>query len=198
MPRFEDIKSRLLKILIRRRFIYLFLAAMCFLTALMTYFIDGYLGIYDTLSVSIDGKIDQVVETYQWLRRDGSWVGSAPWGKTVYFSYKIENHEFSEYGAIIEVSLWHDGEELGKLASQSLAIAVFRAGKVNWSIDTLDLEPAPPSSSTPYTYSIFIGSDRIHRELIFYITEPLKQKETEVIIRSRREAPLGAPGSLRK
>jgi hypothetical protein len=170
-------KSRLIETLIKRRFIYLYLSIICFAGFIITYFVDGYMGLYDTLSITIDGKTDQIIEPFQWFRSGGSSVGQARWGKTAYFSWEMGNHEFTPFRANTEVSLWQDGKEVSSLVSQPTRISPFGAGRIEWAIDTLELTPEAPQPTHPSVYYIQIQSGEIKRELKFYIFEPPHHEE---------------------
>ena len=63
-----------------RRFRYLYLALACFVGLVTTYFVDGYMGIYDTLHITT-GEREQKIELYHWLKGDGAWTGGTEWGE---------------------------------------------------------------------------------------------------------------------
>ena len=59
------------------------------------------------------------------------------------------------------------------LVSQHLEIAPFNAAKLEWLLDTLELEPGgTPPLIQPYKYSVVVKSDKMERELSFYIYTP--------------------------
>jgi len=164
---------------IRRRFIYLYLALTCFVGFIIVFFIDGYKGVYDTLYITA-GEREKKVELYQWLRRDGAWSAPARWGEKAFFRYEIDNREFSIYSADIEVSLWHEQKEVRYLISQHMQIARFDKGRLEWALDTTELEPAgaPPGRGASFghpderqihRYLIVIKGDGIERRLEFNI-----------------------------
>ena len=156
----------------KRRRLYLYLALACFLVFILTSFVDGYMGVYDTLYITSDER-EQKVEHYQWLRRGGVGTGDARWGEMAFFRYEIENRGFSTYSADAEVSLWHDKEKVRSLVSQQMQIARFDKAKLEWVLDTVELEPeGPPPPYYPYVYYVIIKSNGIERELKFYILEP--------------------------
>jgi len=156
----------------KRRFIYLYLALGCFVGFATVFFVDGYTGIYDTLCIT-SGEREQKIELYEWLRKEGTSAGGARWGEKVSFCYEISNREFSTYSADTEVSLWHDEEEVRSLASRHMQIAPFGKAKLEWAVDTLELEPsgAPPATH-PYKYLVIIKSGEIERKLKLYIYTP--------------------------
>lgn len=154
------------------RFRYLYLALACFVGLVTTYFVDGYMGIYDTLYITA-GEREQKIELYHWLKGGGAWTGGAEWGKKAFFSYEIDNRKFLSLSTDIEISLWHNQEKVRDLVSQHLEIAPFDTAKLEWLLDTLELEPGgTPSLIQPYKYSVVVKSDKMERELNFYIYTP--------------------------
>ena len=159
----------------KRRLVYLYLSLICFIGFITVFFVDGYMGTYDTLYIT-GGAREQKIELHQWQRRDGNWTGSVWWGQEARFRYEISNREFSPYSADIEVSLWHYEDMVRNLVSQQMLIARFDRATIEWAVDTLALEPeGPPPTTYPYTYFITIKSNGIERELKLYITEPPSQ-----------------------
>lgn len=139
---------------------------------MVTFFVDGYMGLYDTLYITA-GEREQKVELYHWLKGDGAWTGGAQWGGKVFFRYEISNRRFSSYSADIEVSLWRSQENVRDLISQHVQITSFDEGKLEWVLDTVELEPGGiPLLTQPYKYSIVLKSGEMERELRFYIYAP--------------------------
>lgn len=157
----------------RRRLIYLYLALTCFVGFIIVFFVDGYMGVYDTLYMTA-GEREQKVELHQWLRTGGVWGGGARWGEKAFFCYEISNQKFSTYSADIEVSLWHDEELVRPLVSQHLQIGGFGKGTLEWMLDTVELLPddAPPPRHSYNKYYILIKSGEMERKLKFYIFSP--------------------------
>lgn len=154
------------------RFRYLYLALACFVGLVTTYFVDGYMGIYDTLYITA-GEREQKIELYHWLKGGGAWTGGAEWGEKAFFSYEIDNRKFLSLSTDIEISLGHNQEKVRDLVPQRLEIAPFNAAKLEWLLDTLELEPGgTPPLIQPYKYSVVVKSDKTERELNFYIYTP--------------------------
>ena len=153
-----------------RKHLYQFLALVCLLGVIAIWFFDGYMGIYDTLTVD-QGKREQEIELYQWLKADGAWAASGKWGTNVPFHYEVDNRQFSNYAADIEVSLWHDGEKLRHLISQPLLIDAFGEAEVEWVLDTAEIEPSAPVGNSFYEYTIIIRWGETERKLSFYIVQ---------------------------
>lgn len=152
-----------------RRFIYLYLALACFVGVIATFFIDGYMGVYDTLHITA-GEREQKVELYHWLKGSGAWTGGAQWGEKAFFCYEIDNRVFSTYSADIEVSLWHNQGKVCDLAHQQVQITPFGEEKLEWSLDTLELEPGGvPPLMRPYKYCVVMKNGGMERKLNFYI-----------------------------
>ena len=162
----------------KRRRVYLYLALTCFFIFMLTFFVDGYLGIYDTLSITA-GEREQRTELFQWSRSGGAGTGAAQWGEKAFFRYEISNRQFSTYSADAEVSLWHDEKMVRSLVSQHTQIAPFGKGKLEWILDTLELLPSsdvPPPSQAYDKYSILIKSGEVERKLKFYIVTPARPR----------------------
>ena len=159
------------RLVTKRRLVNLYLCLICFIGFITVFFVDGYMGIYDTLYIIV-GEREQKIELHQWLRLGGTSIGDSRWGEKALFRYEIGNHEFSTYSDDIEVSLWHDEELVRTLLSQHIQIARFDQATLEWVLDTVALEPEPPPPFYPYEYYVMIKSGEIERELKFYIAEP--------------------------
>jgi hypothetical protein len=70
-----------------------------------TYFVDGYMGIYDTVYITAGERKQSSIELYQWLQGEGRWTSRVRWGEEIKFEYKIDNRRFSTYSADVEVSV---------------------------------------------------------------------------------------------
>ncbi len=139
---------------------------------MVTFFVDGYMGLYDTLSITA-GEREQKIELYHWLKGDGAWTGGTQWGEKVVFRYEIANRQFSSYSADVEVSLWRSQKNVRDLISQHVQIDSFDEEKLEWVLDTVELEPGGlPPVMQPYKYSVVLKNGEMERELRFYIYAP--------------------------
>ena len=156
----------------RKLFLYLYLALACFIGLFIVVFVDGYMGIYDTLYTTAD-ESKQKIELYHWQMFDGEWTRNAPWGEKVFCRYEISNREFSTYSADIEVSIWHSQKKEYDLIRQHCQIAPFGKEELEWVVDTVALESsgAPPSGEL-YQYRVVIKSNEMERKLNLHISRP--------------------------
>jgi len=51
-----------------RRNLFLYLALTCFLALIVIFFVDGYMGIYDTTYITV-GEQEQIIEPDYWLQQ---------------------------------------------------------------------------------------------------------------------------------
>jgi len=135
---------------------------------------DGYMGIYDTLSITA-GEQEQIIEADTWLRQDKfqfQQTARVDRGEKAFFSYEVDNRRFSSYTADVEVSAWRMQEKVLDVVSQPIAVASFDKGQVEWVIDTTDILPSdiPPEQS--YEYTVIIKRGEIERNIILYVNYP--------------------------
>ncbi len=151
-----------------RRYLYLCLGLACFFGFLAIFFVDGYMGIFDTLEVN-SGRYPQRIEHYQWLRGGGTWSALVEWGEKGFFSYEVANRQFSSYTADIDVSLWQGGEKLRDLISQQISIGAFDKARLEWVLDTVELESYAPKKDSYYEYAVIMRWGEMERKLRLYI-----------------------------
>ncbi|MCJ7654092.1 MAG: hypothetical protein MUO97_02125, partial [Dehalococcoidia bacterium] len=96
--------------------LYLYLALVCFAGILAIFVIDGYLGIYDKIYITVQER-EQVIEPDYWQQRwvkegyEGYSLGVG-WGESIPFRYEIDNRSFSTYSVDVEVSVWRSGQKV--------------------------------------------------------------------------------------
>ena len=151
-----------------RRNLYLGLSIACFLSVIALYFFDGYMGLYDTLTLNA-GKYEQKVELYQWLWGGGAYPADIRWGEKGFFHYEVDNRQFSTYSADVEVSVWHGGEKMRDLLSQHISVGAFDKVGLEWTLDTVELESCAPKEYSYYEYAVIISRGEAERKLRFYI-----------------------------
>ena len=156
---------------VKHKNIFLYLTIVCFVGIILVFIVDGYMGVYDSLSIT-SGEYPQKIEADQWSRQDR--YGYAPSanverGGKVLFKYEVNNRQFSDYTADIEVSVWRSQEKVRDLISQELTVNSFAEGQLEWVMDTAELVPAdlPPEQSYEFTVVIMRGD--IERRIIVYI-----------------------------
>ena len=164
----------------KRRNLFLYLTLACFFGLIAIFIVDGYLGVYDTLSVTA-GEREQVIEPDYWLRqgRDSQWV-NVGWGEQAFFSYEVDNRRFSSYAADIEVSVWHSQEKVRDLVSQSVSIGAFDKGQLEWAVDSVELLPADAPPEQGYQYTVLIRMGEVERRVIMAISPYFSPKPVPV------------------
>ena len=154
------------------RRLFLYLAIACFAGLVAIFVVDGYMGIYDTLYVTV-GEYEQKIEADFWERYDNNvWYTGARAGEKVAFRYEIENHQFSTYSTLIQASVWQENEKLIDLFSEDKSIEPFEKVTVEWTLSTEDLGVSfEPGGYAQYT--VRIGYGEVERRVIvdFYYPE---------------------------
>lgn len=122
-----------------KRNLYLYLAIACFI-GIIAIFVEGYLGIYDTIYITT-GEQERTVEHEYWLRQYSEtphiWVD---WGEKVFFRYELDNRRFLSYSISIQVSMWKENEKILDLFSQDQLIKPFDEAMVEWTLDPENLQ----------------------------------------------------------
>ncbi len=154
----------------RRRNLFLYLTLACFFGLIAIFIADGYMGIYDTL-VMTAGEWEQRIEPEAWLRQERGWIQSinVNWGEKAFFTYEVDNRQFSRYTADVNVSVWHSQEKVQDVVSQPISLDNFAQGQLEWVIDTAELLPAEASPEQGYQYTVVIRRGEIERKVILYV-----------------------------
>jgi len=158
----------------KRRNLFLYLTLVCFLGLIAIFIVDGYMGVYDTLSITA-GEHEQKIEPDYWLRQDRFWSTRVNWGDEAFFRYQVDNRQFSGYTADIEVSVWRSQEKLRDLLWQQMSINAFDKGDLEWTIDTAEFLPGeiPPEQEYQYQYTVIIQRGEMERRIIMDINPVL-------------------------
>jgi len=152
----------------RRRSLFLYLALACFIGIIAIFIVDGYLGVYDALYITA-GEREETIEPDFWQREDWVWSTGVNQGERVFFRYEVDNRQFSRYSGNVEVSVWRMQERVLSLASQSMAIAPFDEGEIEWIIDTTELKPGDILPEQSYQFSVIIARGAIERKVILHV-----------------------------
>lgn len=143
--------------------LYLYLAIACFIGLIVIFIFDGYLGIYDTIYVTV-GEQEQIIEPDYWLEQypespefEMTYYIGAQAGQRVFFRYEIDNRRFSSYSTLVRVSVWQENEKLFDLFSEEQSIEPFDTATMEWTLSTEDLEEPVPGMSNQYTVKITYG-----------------------------------------
>lgn len=152
--------------------IYLFITLACFIGIILIFIFDGYLGLYDTLSVT-GVNFPQKIDIEQWQQQEE--FGFAPGiniesGGDIPFTYEVDNRRFSSYQATIDISLWHNQAKLADLKSETLALGAFGTEKVEWSTDFTGFIPDNLPTQMSYDFTILIKRGETERRINVYIS----------------------------
>lgn len=159
------------------RNLYLYLAIACFIGLIAIFIVDGYMGIYDTIYVTV-GEQEQIIEPDYWLPPRDIPAGFeidyyiyADWGQKVFFRYEIDNRRFASYSTLIQASLWQENEKLFDLFSEEKSIGSFDKASMEWTLSSEDLEEPVPGISEAYTVKITHGEVARNIVVILYYPE---------------------------
>ncbi len=161
-----------------RKNLFLYLALACFLGLIAIFIVDGYLGIYDTIYVTV-GEQKQVIEPDYWLAGRGGLPGyeidyyiSAEWGQKVSFRYEIDNRRFSSYSTLVQASLWQENEKLLDLFSEQKSIGPFDEAIAEWTLSNEELGQLEAGASSQYTLKISYGE--VTRNIVVDFYYPMR------------------------
>jgi hypothetical protein len=147
----------------KRRNLFLYLALACFLALIVIFFVDGYMGIYDTIYITV-GERQEIIESDYWLAPSSAPAGfeidyyiSAEWGQKLSFRYEIDNRHFSTYSTLVQASVWQENEKLLDLFSEEKSMGPFDRATMEWTLSSEDLGQLVAGASTQYTIKISYG-----------------------------------------
>ena len=126
----------------KSRKIYLYLSVVCLAGILVIFVIDGYLGVYDTIYITVQEREHEVDPDY-WQRsrvRDYGYSTRANWGEPVHFRHEVDNRRFSGYSTTVEVSVWKGGTEIIELLDRTISVGAFDKLTVDWTLQPGELE----------------------------------------------------------
>jgi len=162
--------------------LFLYLAIACFAGLITIFIVDGYMGIYDTISVTV-GEREEEIEASYWEDSDVYWLISASSGEKIYFNYRIDNNQLSEYSTHIEASVWKEKEKIVDLFSQDVSIDQLDNVTVGWILSRDDLDDIDFEINERRNYTVRINRGDVERRIIvsYYYTEfPLIPKPVPV------------------
>jgi hypothetical protein len=155
----------------KHKIIFLFLALACFLGIILIFIFDGYMGVYDGLRID-NGQYVQTVDVQQWQQQQkfGFYPSvSADRGRSVSFTYTVENHRFSAYAADVRVSLWYGVDKVADLPSGQVSAAAFGSGEFALVLDAGQYVPADFPADQNYNLTLVIDREDIERKVMVYI-----------------------------
>ncbi|MFC2060710.1 hypothetical protein ACFLTZ_06480 [Chloroflexota bacterium] len=151
-----------------RKFLFLYLAIACFLGLVVIFITDGYMGIYDTVDITV-GERPETIEPDFWLRRDRVWSTRTNWGEPVHFSYEIDNRRVSSYSTPIQAAVWKGNNKVSDLFYEDKVIEPFSKVTVEWALDTKTLEPYQDNIIKSEEYTVKIKTDNAERRIILHL-----------------------------
>jgi len=155
----------------QRKNLYLFLTIAFFLGIIAIFIFDGYMGVYDTVSITTQER-EEVIEADYWSQDDYTGYVWAEEGQDVYFRYELDNRRFSTYSADVEVAIWFGEAKHSDLVSQAVNIGGFDKEEFSWTVDTGLLRPADIPETRDYEFSVIIKRDGVERRIIVHVSSP--------------------------
>ncbi len=162
--------------------LFLYLAIACFAGLVAIFIVDGYMGIYDTIHITVGEREEEIKASY-WERSDVSWWITASPSEKISFSYRIDNNQLSEYSTHIEASVWQENEKVIDLFSHDISIARLDEATVEWTLSRDDLDATGLAADERREYTVRINRGDTERRIIvsYYYSEfPLFPKPEPV------------------
>ena len=159
---------------VTRKYRFLYLAIACFAGLVAIFIVDGYLGVYDTLYITVS-EYEEKIEADYWERYydDYSvWRTGARADEKISFRYEIDNRTFSTYLTHVQASVWQENEKRMDLFSEDKSIEPFDKAVAEWTLSSEDLDVSfEPGGYAQYTVKISYGE--VERRIIvsFYYPE---------------------------
>ncbi len=155
----------------KHKSIYLFLALACFLGIILIFVFDGYMGVYDSLTVD-NGQFRQTIDADQWQQQEqfGYYpTMSVDRNGSANLTYTVENHRFSAYAAGIRVSLYLGTEQIADLADGQVSAGAFGQGEFTWMLVPSQFTPAEYPPDQGYNLTMIIDRGNVERKIQVYI-----------------------------
>ena len=154
---------------VKHKNLYLYLTLACFLGLILVFIFDGYMGVYDTLTVKSGEYQEQKIDADEWTQRYRDFSTAVEWDGKAFFRYEVYNRWFSTYMTDVEVSVWREQEKVSDLIAQEMSIDSFGKGQVEWVLDTAELVPADIPPEQGYQFTVVIRRGEIERKVITHI-----------------------------
>jgi hypothetical protein len=159
--------------MLKQKTLYLILAVACFIGIILIFVFDGYLGLYDSLTMN-SGEQSQTI-TFDQLNkyeRDTFIPQLYPNNSSnMVLSYEIDNRNFTAYRADITVSLWHNQVKVEDVFSGKVDIGAFKKDTVQWNIDTQQF--ASDNTTQGVNFTLEINRGDVLRKVIVYLSYPI-------------------------
>jgi hypothetical protein len=154
----------------QRRNIYLYLTIAFFLAIIAIFVFDGYMGLYDTVTVTTQER-ENVIEPEYWQRDSVDYIWTDE-GQDIYFDYELDNRCLSTYSADVEVSVWFGETKQEVLVSRAISVGAFDKEELSWTIDTEALHPADIPTNQDYEFSVIIERDGVELRIVVHVASP--------------------------
>ncbi len=155
----------------KHRNLYLYLTLACFVGIILIFIFDGYMGVYDSLEM-VSGEFPQTIEPDRWPEDEKYpyYTGvNVQQGGSIAFTYEVQNRTFSTYSVDLEVTVWHEQQQLAVLLSQPVRVSSFDESRLDWTMDSAEFIPATLPEDQRYDLSVRIKRGDIERNIIVYI-----------------------------
>jgi hypothetical protein len=155
----------------KQKYLFLYLAVVCFIGIILIFVFDGYMGFYDTLSL-VSGEQTQTISTEQWTQSEQNNYPLDIWPSVsgnFSFSYKIDNRRFSSFQADISVSIWKNQEKLADILTKTVNVGAFNSAVISWVVDPESIVPTIANTDNQITMEISLGD--IKRSAIIHYSQ---------------------------
>jgi hypothetical protein len=154
--------------------IYLILALACFVGIIIIFVFDGYMGLYDTLTM-VAGEQTTTIEPQQWM--DSAKFGYPPGLYSpntgeLSFSYKVDNRRFTTYNQELQISIHKNQQKIADVLSKELKVNAFGKETVTWTINTNDILTA--NTITDSQFTLVINNGKLERDVIISVQPNMK------------------------
>lgn len=156
--------------------LYLGLTIAFFLALIAIFVFDGYMGLYDTVTVTAQER-ENTIEPDQWLREDYSYYTWVEEGETLYFHYELENRRFSRYETEVEAAVWFGESKQEVLLAESVSLDAFDKEEFSWSVDPAALRPTETSADYDFEFSVIITRDEVELRTVVHASFPKSSVE---------------------
>jgi len=118
------------------------------------------------------GEYDQEINASYWDREDTFQLHEDSSAEKIPFTYKIDNNQFDEYAASIQVSVWQENKKVADLFSQDVSIPRLEDATVEWTLAKEDIGYTDPTPTTSINYTVKINRGDVEREIIVSYYNP--------------------------
>jgi len=171
-------------IAMKNRNLYLYLALACFAVILAIFVVDGYMGVYDKLTLTIQER-EQVIEPDHWQQRwvkESGFGTSARWGEPIGFKYQIQNRTFFTYSTAVEATIWRGGEKVAQLHREDVIIPSFDEATLNWTVTAKDFGEAGLKAGEYGELTVRVTFGDVERKIIlsYYPETPVYPEKVPI------------------